>query len=376
MTRNARLRFLDNNLNDSTTATITYSSQLSTTYAASNTREQMRSRVWKPSGQFYISSSNCSVYVNDGSNRTATISSGSYATGSALATAVQTALNAVSSNWACTYSSTTYRFTITRSSGTGNLRLSQTSNAAWDTLGFTGSTDRTSANYLADEVRIHTSEWYQIDLGSAYPVSAIAAIGPIDEAFGVSYGATVRLMGSNVDGLWTAPGLTVTLTADYRGVFGFLDDQSDYTYRFWRFEVVDRTNAAGPSALKVGHLYIGDYVTLTTSNVAQGFSKDPTDQTVALESENGARYFRTLPKFRRFSGASLQNVLASERRALEEMFERIGLDQAFYLSLDPTLAISTSLSELTAFGRFATMPRLTNIIRDYYTVAFDFQEAV
>lgn len=376
MTQNANLRLLDNNLNDSATATITYSSQLSATYAASNARDQLRSRVWKPSGQFEVKSTNCTIYINDGGNVTVTLSAASYATGTLFAAAIQTALNAASSSWTCTYSTSTYRFTIARSSGTAVLRFTQTSNAAWDILGFTATADDSTGPFQADEPRIHTSEWYQIDLGAAYPLSAFAAIGPIDENFAISAFATVRIMGSNVDGVWSSPGLTVSITQDAAGAVVFLDGQTDYTYRFWRFEWIDRTNPAGPSSFKISHLYFGDFVTLTTSNAAPGFGKDLIDQSEVAQSENGTLYFRTRPKLRAFSSVSLQLVAASERRTLEEAFQRIGIDQCCYLAIDPTLTLSATAAELMLYGRFTSVPKVTHVVRDYYTVDLEFREAI
>lgn len=58
---------------------------------------------------------------NDGGAKTATIAPADYSSMEALAVAVASAMNAVSSNWTCTYSRATKKFTIDRSGGTKTI---------------------------------------------------------------------------------------------------------------------------------------------------------------------------------------------------------------------------------------------------------------
>jgi hypothetical protein len=74
-----------------------------------------------------------------------------------LTNAIQTALNAVGTGFTVSYSDTTHKYTITKSAGTLNLRLtSAAANAAksaWRTIGYTATTDKTGAlSYAADTV--------------------------------------------------------------------------------------------------------------------------------------------------------------------------------------------------------------------------------
>ena len=77
-TRNCRIRFMDNNYAMKPTITTSYSSQLSSTYAFSNSLDEFRSKVWRTAGFFEITSSNNKLYINDGSNKTATITAQNY----------------------------------------------------------------------------------------------------------------------------------------------------------------------------------------------------------------------------------------------------------------------------------------------------------
>lgn len=379
MARNAHARIMDNNFNDTDVATVTYSSQLSTTYAASNTRHVSRAKYWKPSGNFTVTATNRYLYINDTGDLTVTLTLGNYATPTLFAAHVQTQLNAVSSNWTCTYSTTTLKFTITRSSGTAVLQFATTTNAAWDMLGYTATANDSSGPFPAEEIRVHSKEWYQVDLGLAYACPCFHAIGPIDEAFSLSSAATVVVKADNIDdeANWASPAFSYTCSPEDSGVHAFMDDAdgTSITYRYWRFEFVDRMNPGGSSAFKISHIYFGDFVTMAISNVAPGFTYVNTDQTDAEESESGQQFFRTGVKYRRFQSLTIELMEPDERRELVRSFQRLGVHTPFYLALDPTLAISETTGELTAFGRFAAEPTLPHVIRDLFTVNIDFREA-
>lgn len=78
------------------------------------------------------------IDINDGSVKVATIPQASYATFEALCTAVAAALNLVSSNWTCTYSRTTRKVTLDRTSGTKTLLGHGGANANRSALGLLG----------------------------------------------------------------------------------------------------------------------------------------------------------------------------------------------------------------------------------------------
>lgn len=373
-TRNKRVRFGDNNF--ATSATITVASE-KTNFELANLTTLQRSQVYRPQGNFTIDSSNNSLYINDGSDKTVTLSSADYAGGAALATQVQTQLNASSSNWTCTYSTSTGKFTISRSSGTDTLRFTQTSNAVWDTMGYTTASDTSAATAgTADERRNHTSEHITLDLGAAFDVQEFHAIGPLGDVFSLSSSGTYTLYGNTADS-WASPALTVSLTRGQGGIHHYLDGETGSTeYRYWRFEFQDRENTAGPESFKIGHLYLGDYATVTTTNVATGFTKGYLDPSNKFVSDSGAEYYRSRTRRREFRGMVVGQIAASERRDLELMFETLGVETPFYFSFDPTTAIADNLSEVTMYGRFTRPPDFRNVVRDYYSMLLDITEAV
>jgi acetylornithine deacetylase/succinyl-diaminopimelate desuccinylase-like protein len=179
-TRNARIRFCANNLAAGSGATCTASSA-NASYPLSNVLDNRRWKTWRTNGNFTITAgTNDKIYVNDTANVTATLTAGNYSGGAALAAHIQTQLNAVSTNWTCTYSSTTYRFTIGRSSGTATLRMTVTTAAAWSTIGYSRATDlAVGTGTAAETMALHTSESVVVDLGAGQPTEFFSIVGQL-----------------------------------------------------------------------------------------------------------------------------------------------------------------------------------------------------
>lgn len=364
------IRFMNNNY---MSRVFTYSSQQAS-FPASNVYNSSRSRVWRPGGNFEVTTSNNKLYINDGSDLTITLTAGSY-TYATLATHIQTQLNASSSNWTVTYnSSTTFKFTIARSSGTAVLRKSQTSNAAWDMLGFSGNSDISGSPFVADEQRNHTSEWVQCDLGVPQQATFAAMISEIDNVFTLSETATVKLRANNID-YWQSPPVDITIPVTDLGVFQFIDDTNTASYRFWRIEFIDRLNYLGPEGIKVAYVYIGDHTSMTMTNIAVGFEKELVDPTVSLQSEVGALFFEIKPRYLKISGNEIQLIQGTERKELEQLFYDLGVREPFFVSIDPGLAVTTELEDLTRFMIMESNPTFQHVIRNYYNVRFSMREA-
>lgn len=365
-----KIRFMNNNFIE---RVFTYSSQ-QTSFPATNVFNTSRSRVWKPAGNFEITDTNNKIYINDGSNKTITLTNGSY-TYATLATHVQTQLNASSSNWTVTYANTTtFKFTINRTSGTAVLRKSQTTNAAWDTLGFTGTSDIMAPPFLADEQRNHTSEWIKCDLGVPQQATFCGIISGIDEIFTLSSTAIVKCQANNID-YWVSPPVDITIPIGQFSAMKMLDDENTSTYRFWKVEIIDRINALGPEGLRLAYIYVGDHTTVTLTNMATGFTKELTDPSNTLQSENGALFVERRPRYMTITNSSIQLLAGSERNELEQLFYDLGAREPFFVSIDPSVVVTQSLEELTRFMVMTKSPYLEHVLRDYYNVNFEMREA-
>lgn len=370
-----QIRFMTNNfitdLEDSDVTTLS----TKTGYDKANVKNALRTKLWKSGGAFVVTASNNLIYLNDGSDKTATLTEGTY-TYSTLATHVAEQLNAVSADWLCSYdfAGGTFKFTISCGSS-ATLRYSVTTTAAWDMLGFTGESDTTATSFVADEQRNHTSEYLQFDLGVGQEATFFAAITDAAEVFPLSSSATIKLYANNVDS-WAAPALDVTLSRTKGGIFSWLDDLADTTYRYWRFEFIDRLNTVGPEGFHIGHVYIGDYTTLTNRNVGIGFTKYKADPSRPTESEGGQRYWRRRTKYLVFESLTISYLEPSDRANLEAIFDTVGLDTPFYVSFDPMLRISDAVNDLTGYFYFQSDPRFDHVIYDTFSMKFALKESL
>lgn len=364
------VRFMENTFLD---RGFTYSSQLSSSFPALNAYDTSRSKVWKPAGNFEITNTNNNIYINDGSDKNIALTVGSY-TYSTLATHVQTQLNAASSNWTCTYSTTTHKFTITRSSGTATLRQTETINPVWDTLGYTRGVDVTGSPLVADEPRIHTSEWLKCDTGVPQTATFACLLSSVDEKFSLTQNAVVTLQASNLDS-WASAPVNIDLPVESLSAMSFLDDTLTTPYRYYRIKIVDRLNPLGPEGISIGYAYIGDHVTVTNTNIATGFSKTLQDPSVVQVSENGALFFETRPRLREVNGTGIQFLSGAQYDELEQVFYDLGIRTPFLISIDPGVEVSRKLEDMTHLMIMSRPPELSHVIRDLYNVSFDMREA-
>lgn len=372
-TRNYRVRFCNNNMATSTSL-VEYSSQ-QTSYPFTNCLLATRRKLWKFGGCFIIDDTNNKIYINDGSNKTITLTNGKYASGALLATHIQTQLNASSTLWTVSYDSTTYfRFRIQRT-GTGTLRLTQTASAAWDTLGYTLGVDITSADMYANEQRNHTEEYAIFDMGTSYPISFISVLGFVGSPFLLSNSATITIQASNLNS-WTSPALSQAITSTDRGAMRFLDDLTNYNYRYWKIKFVDRTNPLGGTNIGISNLFVGDYDTILNRNINRGFELKLNDPSTSIESESGVFYHDVKTKYGELSGLSLGFLDKSDKDAMLLMFEKLGKTTPFFISLDPTNVITDSIFDLTKLVKFNESPSFQHVIRDIFTMQLSVRELI
>ena len=365
----ANFRMSYSNYSAADGASVSASSELAA-FPASYATDAYRSKKWMPSGSFRIDATNNKIYINTGSPLTATLTSAVYTTGALMAAQVQTQLNAVSTNWTCTYSTTTGLFTIGRSSGTKTLVLTTTTTAAWSTLGFTGVADQDAS--VADVRRNHTSERLAIDLGLAKEVMFFSVFQSPDSDFCISSTATCYLKGSATNDYDTAS-FSLALTPDSNGIFTFLSD-TPQTYRYWWFDFIDKENTDGPESFAL-KIWIGDYVT-TSKNIVTGFKARTVDPSIVTRSSNGVRYFNRKTKYMQISSAEIQWMTEADRLIIVDAYAYCGTTKPLFVSLDPTALISESVSEFTKMVYFDGDPDYGHQRFDMYGVSMSFSEVV
>ncbi len=363
---NFRLSY--NNLAAAEGASLSAASNLDD-FPASNAAHEYRSKRYKPKGAFRISSTNNKIYINDGSDKTVTLTSAVYAGGAALASHAQTQLNASSSNWTVTYSTSTGIFTFARSSGTKVLRLSVTTEAAWDTFGFTGTVNQDAS--AADVRRNHTSERLAVDLGSSREVSFLAVYGSPDTQFTIPDTAVCVLKASASNDYDTATTI-VSPTPTASGIYSFF---AAADYRYWWFDFIDRENPDGPESYSL-KLWLGDYVSPVNRNIVNGFSIRHVDPSIIRRSANGVRYAYRRTKYWLFQNLAIAWISGSDREILRDAFSYCGTTRPLFVSIDPAAVISSGVEEFTKLMNFNEDFETEHQRFDQYGVAVSFSEVV
>lgn len=353
MTTNARFCF--NNFLEA--STIEASSSASG-YPATNLVHSIRSKLWKPDGLFEITSANNKVYIN---GTTYTITSGTYTNATLI-----THFNSITGKTLTRDSQGKYTINL---GSTGTLDLATTSNAVWSTLGYISSTTLSGITFQADEARYHTSEWIKVDMGLAQIVTFAALIPKANTVFSLD-NASIRLQGNNIDD-WTSP--TVDVAFDEVGDKGaFCIGDSLQACRFWRIKIVDKTNGS----IQVAVAYIGDHTTLTDTNVAVGFNRMREDQSVRLYSEAGAQFVDRRPKIMGLSNIEIQLLKDTDLSSIEQLFYDVGVENPFFLCIDPQLGVSTNLSDMTHYIYLSSRAEFRHVLRGYFTASIEAREAL
>lgn len=366
MTKQAK--FMWNNFAAQPETTKTFSSQASG-YPFTNVVDPLRSRVWRTAGNFTITNANNKIYINDGADKTVTLTNGNY-TPTTLASHIQTQLNAASTVWTVSYSAVTFKFTISRASS-ATLRLSQTTGSAWSSIGFVGALDDNSGPWVSDEIRIHTDEWCDFDFGINVDLSFFGLVGKSNAMFSPSSSATMTLMLNNLPNAWDTPAKTITLTRTDEGVFHVFDLES---YRYARFKIVDATNPNG--FLEFSYCYLGDHTTFTKTNVQNGFSKTVVDPSVVSYADSGVPYFRKKTKYKRMDNVTVAFSNTSERTEFELFWNECGLTSPFFVVFDPELCVTSSINDLSGLFFFDGDPVFNHNFSQYFDIAFNLREAL
>lgn len=370
ITTNHRVRFAENNMiKDS--SVLSFSSALSD-FPFSNVYNEERSKVWKPSGCFEITDANNKLNFFDSAYRTVTIENGKYTSPSELASHIQTLMNTVSSGYTVTYE-TNFKFKFVRATNF-LLRLSVATNSIFPTLGFSGIIDINGTSLEAESVSIHTSEWATFDFGFAASVDFIAMVGNVDEIFSLSPTARIKVYANNILD-FTSPAFEKTLSRFDSGVFNFIDDD-DSSFRYWKVEIIDKTNNLGPEGISISNLYLGDYQTLQSRNIENGFVQTFVDKSEKYETITGRTFYDKKPKYKTFDSCSLGYLEKSDRIMFETMFQKLGVTTPFYIAIDPKTNFSNDTSDLTKLVTFNSDPQIRHIIRDIFSISLSLKESV
>jgi hypothetical protein len=359
--------------------TQTYSSQ-NTSYPASNVAPGVRrTKVWRSSGCWEISSANNTIIFRDDTSvdKTATITAGTYTSDTTFLAAIDTALEAAgAANYTVTRDTTTNRIKITSDLSGGatafQLRCADGGFTAASILGFSTASHLTgAATYTADSLKLHTGEWIKWDLGVAGNPKAFIAIGTRNEALKLSSNATVKLQGSTTDS-WTSPEYSQTLTITDYGL-GVFSSTGLHTsgLRYWRLSIVDTANAYG--YVEMAKCYLGEAVIPTTGAVQFPLNSTLVDYGERTIAKSGNVYYDV---------AALTEILEmnwsfltkSEKEELEDFVRTVGLSTPFFVCLDPDENFSTDLERYVKYVRFDDPPKFSLVTPNNFSSDWSIRE--
>lgn len=263
------VRIAYSNLVQGSSAVIVPSSEETSLPRAALTRQGLGD-VWRSkTGWTIVADENDKLEFDSGSGiSAATIAAGTYATGALLAAAIVTALEAADSTpvWACSYSGTTFKFTI---SADVNIQLMFGTSQTWYEqsihfdLGYT-STDKASAmSHLAEAASYQSRHVLNVDLGSAQALTVAIVTGTnLSSAATIRFDAhTATLVGVGMedDSLIGTPDFSQALSGTSDPRLAFFSSQ---TKQYVRIVISDTTNTAG--YVEVAIFFAGGYVTPST----------------------------------------------------------------------------------------------------------------
>jgi len=308
-------------------ATILTASSAATGSPVSRLKDQLRSKSWRSAvGWTIVAGQNDKIdFYRDSFTLVATIATGTYATGALLAAAIVTALEASDAGpiWACSYSGTTHKFTISADEVFTLLWLSgaNTLTAPHKDLGFAVA-DTGSATSQTGAAEVYQSRhWLKADL-----VTAAAVLSGIVVNHNSGTGGTYTLQGNATD-VWSAPTVNQVLSGDAAIRIAYLATQ---TLRYWRLVIDDPGNALGYA--EVGIWFAGPY-TQPTVSYAIGFTKaweELSEVTVAI---SGA-HFQDEKARRPTWGLQWSEIVEADRAALAAAFALVPKGRCFFFSFD------------------------------------------
>lgn len=330
-----KIRIIHNNLWRK--GTIFYVSSEHPQFPGVDTQADTPSQFWRSqygagsgNGVFNIIATRKYIDFDEGgAELTGEITTGNY-NGNTLATAIAAAMNAAPGKtltYACTYSETAAKFTISAGSNftirwnTGTHKATDIS----DVCGYSDAANDTGANsYLSDNRRIYYPNLYaDNDFLAASEINFIAVLN-----HNISSSATIKWYGAD-DSAFTVNLENVTIPYSANNIFYFLP--SSHTKRYHRFFVQDETNPN--SYIQTGPIIMGKYWQPNRS-FSKNYTKGKPDDSIIDESFSLVEYAQDRP--RRLSWSLPFDNALTEADAAEviSFFENVGLRYGFVICFD------------------------------------------
>lgn len=317
-----------------------------------------RAKVWRSNGWYQVTSSNNVIIFREttaGSDLTATITPGEY-TRAQFIVAVKDAFDAAGDSTYTVSFTSNFKFSIASngSGGAGDfeLILSDILSTAYDLLGFDNVDLDGALTYIADGIRLHTSEWILADFGIDTDPKAFALIDARNSPLSITPTATVRLQGNHTN-VWTSPVYDQVLSYDDRILHAISDTGlAGVALRYWRIYFVDQ-NPLG--YVQVGAFFLGDTYQTIRGAPQFPFRNENIDRTDTVFSESSQTFSEIKPKTERFS-LTWDALTIQEKEDIQYLFIKFGKGIPFFISMDTSIAFSTDQQYYIRYVKFADEP--------------------
>lgn len=353
-------------------------------YPAANAYNIARRRLtWRSNGFWSIPIASSTLVIQDtvGVNLTASVTGGNFTSDTTFFAALKSALEFVSdSTFTISRDSTTKKIKITAVlGGTATVFRIITTNpssaALADILGLSLVSDYIGAlSYIADELRIHTEEYFIFDFGFPAQPTGLVAVSDRNRPLNISPTATVMLYGSPTNN-FTSPAETFNVTLrDF--LLAYLDKNgiaqlSPSGYRYWKLQIIDRDNP--DLYLELGAIFIGAHVQLVRGAPAFPLRGKPVDNSVINESESGQSWVGKKPKTK-IHTIGWEKLTNADFDALEAVWDKFGKESSFFIGMDPGSAFSVDGIMWTRLVKFNDDPASELISPSNWSYAWTLKE--
>lgn len=375
--------FLHNNFIDlETVADSDVSSEESTLYPYSNAVDRYRRyKKWRTKGYWKVTGDNGTITFREavGVDLVATVAPGEYATTALFCAAIKTALEVVgaSTYTVAVYASKKIGIESNLGGGTGSFILVTTdpdSEEFFNLIGFSTSADLSGAStYLADHIRIHSTEWAQWDLGSAANPKAFVLSSAGNNYLNISPTATLTLQ-ANDSSNFDDPAFELVLNYNQRHIVALSDSGLAPTpYRYWRIVIDDKDNADG--FIEVNSLYLGDAYSPARGAVQFPLSLGYEDRSERVTTEGGVTFGirkETLGKFT----TKWDALTYDEKDFIDMIFEKFGTTRPFFVALDGQGAFSENANKYVRFCIFDKEPESELTSPNFFAVNIYLKETI
>lgn len=368
-------RILNENYLDTAFLANNYVSSAQAAFPVSNAyNTARRSKVWRSDGYWEITSANNTFTFKEtglATTLTATLAVANYTSTTTMLAALKTAMEDVSADtFTLSVDTATKKIKMVSAGSAFQIVTGGTLNAV---LGFTTVPKTGALTYLADELRVHTSEFIKWDFGISTNPTSFVLIGKRNSPINITPTAVLKLQGNSTD-VWSAPEYEATLTYNDE-IIALFDTNNTGLHtqalRYWRLSIVDSSNPNG--YVEIGALFLGKYFEPTRGAVQFPFSAAYLDASVTVFSEGGQTFSDRRQQSELFS-VQWSALTTAEKEIMDTIFEQFGTSNAFFIAFDPSLAFSSTSNYYTRFVKFEVAPSYALEAPNFWSVTMSLRE--